>query len=204
MPSRVVDVLWNEFTLLTEEYQVFCNDVYGKWLHHESFSAMESDNVNLSLDDAWQYSCEQEKINPVIPDRLPLLFRLDGELNIPDCCDYSVEQGIYPKPRLDIAVEVLRQGVLERYLKLETDAQRQAANAIVAPAIRQYLLNDEYCECQGSTALGPVFGTILQYEGLATAVFGSMELAYKRQKQAQQFPDPIIESGGGCVGCCGG
>jgi hypothetical protein len=36
MPSRVVDVCWHSFICDTRQYQQFCDDVFGNFLHHEA------------------------------------------------------------------------------------------------------------------------------------------------------------------------
>ena len=34
MPSKLVDTAWHEFILRTREYQEFCDNAFGKFLHH--------------------------------------------------------------------------------------------------------------------------------------------------------------------------
>src|SRR5262245_10907427 len=34
MPSQVVDDLWHEFILFTRDYQAFCGEAFGNFLHH--------------------------------------------------------------------------------------------------------------------------------------------------------------------------
>lgn len=36
MPSRVVDVCWHSFICDTRQYQQFCDDIFGNFLHHEA------------------------------------------------------------------------------------------------------------------------------------------------------------------------
>lgn len=36
MPSKLIDVCWHSFICNTREYQAFCRDIYGAFLHHES------------------------------------------------------------------------------------------------------------------------------------------------------------------------
>lgn len=40
---------------------------------------------------AWRLACEREGINPKKPSRLPLLFALDADMNIPNGFKYSVD-----------------------------------------------------------------------------------------------------------------
>jgi hypothetical protein len=34
MPSKAVDTAWHEFILMTRQYQSFCDNAFGKYLHH--------------------------------------------------------------------------------------------------------------------------------------------------------------------------
>ncbi len=34
MPSKAVDAAWHEFILMTRQYESFCKDAFGKYLHH--------------------------------------------------------------------------------------------------------------------------------------------------------------------------
>ena len=93
VPSKVVDALWHEFILFTKDYELFCKKAFGCFLNHTPYTGMTSpENAHSWLPNVWQYSCEQEGINPIFPYRLPLLFKLDNELKIPDSYGYSVEQ----------------------------------------------------------------------------------------------------------------
>ncbi len=94
MPSRVVDDLWHEFILYTRDYQAFCNLAFGDFLHHTPAAALDPrrKQSNEGLRRVWWYACKYENINATNPTRLPLLFALDGKLNVlngylyqPDC-----------------------------------------------------------------------------------------------------------------------
>lgn len=50
MPSTSADELWHEFILNTRDYFDFCDNVYGKYLHHEpygKFDISESEDEGL-------------------------------------------------------------------------------------------------------------------------------------------------------------
>src|SRR4051812_11778890 len=34
MPSKAVDAAWHEFILMTRDYEKFCENAFGKYLHH--------------------------------------------------------------------------------------------------------------------------------------------------------------------------
>ena len=81
MPSQVVDDLWHEFILFTRDYQNFCQQAFGRFLHHTPavrMSGAQRDNEGLRR--VWWFSCLEENINPRKATRLPLLFAIDGEL----------------------------------------------------------------------------------------------------------------------------
>lgn len=83
MPSQVVDDLWHEFILYTKNYQHFCRQAFGGFLHHTPAAALGGAKIgNQGLRRTWNYTCHEENINPRLPTRLPLLFALDSKLNI--------------------------------------------------------------------------------------------------------------------------
>jgi len=94
MPSQIVDNLWHEFILYTREYQEFCTAAFGRFMHHTPAVAL-SRKIVRKVDDglhrAWWFACKEEDINPKKANRLPLLFALDGELQIPNGFRYSLD-----------------------------------------------------------------------------------------------------------------
>jgi hypothetical protein len=83
MPSRVVDDLWHEFILFTRDYESFCRNAFGQFLHHTpavKMGAGKPDNEGLRR--VWWFACLEENINPRTATRLPLLFAIDGKLGI--------------------------------------------------------------------------------------------------------------------------
>ncbi|MCV9935482.1 hypothetical protein OIU35_03825 [Boseaceae bacterium BT-24-1] len=94
MPSQVADDLWHEFILYTRDYGRFCNQAFGRFLHHTPAVALREDapRDNSALRRVWLQCCQGENIDPERPTRLPLLFALDAKLKIangfvyvPDC-----------------------------------------------------------------------------------------------------------------------
>jgi len=91
MPSQVVDDAWHEFILFTRSYERFCQQAYGKFLHHTPAEAMRSPtSAQDGIKRAWRLACLKEKIHPKTPTRLPLLFALDAELAIANGFIYSL------------------------------------------------------------------------------------------------------------------
>lgn len=85
MPSQVADDLWHEFILYTKNYQEFCQQAFGRFLHHTPAVVMnKGQQDNTGIRRSWHYACHEENINPMKPTRLPLLFALDSKLNIPN------------------------------------------------------------------------------------------------------------------------
>ena len=92
MPSQVVDIAWHDFILFTREYELFCQQALGRFLHHTPAEAMSRNTVaQNSIKTAWKISCEREEINPLSPKKLPLLFALDAMLKIEDGFEYSLD-----------------------------------------------------------------------------------------------------------------
>lgn len=93
MPSQVVDDLWHEFILYTKNYDQFCRQAFGQFLHHTPAVVLgRAQQGNAGLRRCWWYACKEENINPRAATRLPLLFALDSKLGIaggfryvPDC-----------------------------------------------------------------------------------------------------------------------
>ncbi|MFO0691757.1 MAG: hypothetical protein U0900_23885 [Myxococcota bacterium] len=91
MPSQAVDDLWHEFILFTRDYQTFCDQAFGRFLHHTPAVRMgtaKSDNEGLRR--VWWFSCLEENINPRKATRLPLLFAIDRKLEIKDGFFYDL------------------------------------------------------------------------------------------------------------------
>jgi hypothetical protein len=101
MPSQVVDDLWHEFILYTRNYQAFCNQAFGDFMHHTPAVAMGGEKrSNEGLRRCWWHCCRAENINPAQPTRLPLLFAIDTKLQIvggfryaPHCGPLRAQQG---------------------------------------------------------------------------------------------------------------
>jgi hypothetical protein len=85
MPSQVVDDLWHEFILYTRDYKQFCARAFGRFMHHTPAVVLgpeSAQTTNDGLRRAWWYACKDENIDPSRATRLPLLFPLDGKLQI--------------------------------------------------------------------------------------------------------------------------
>jgi len=91
MPSQLADDLWHEFILYTRNYQIFCQKAFGRFLHHTPAVALSPKNraSNAGLRRAWWLACQEEGINPRKPERLPVLFALDGDFQIEDGFFYA-------------------------------------------------------------------------------------------------------------------
>lgn len=84
MPSQITDDLWHEFILYTKAYHHFCIKAFGRFLHHTPAAVLGSVAAqDQGLRRCWRLVCREEGINPRQPTRVPLLFAIDGQLNIP-------------------------------------------------------------------------------------------------------------------------
>jgi hypothetical protein len=94
MPSQVTDDLWHEFILYTRNYQRFCQQAFGHFMHHTPAVALGNVKTsNAGLRRCWWHCCRAENINPRSPTRLPLLFAIDAKLNIADGFRYAPDCG---------------------------------------------------------------------------------------------------------------
>jgi hypothetical protein len=92
MPSQVVDGLWHEFILYTRHYQSFCQQAFGRFLHHTPAVALGlSRDTNVGLRRVWWFACREEGIDPKNPSRLPLLFALDEQLGVAEGFRYLLD-----------------------------------------------------------------------------------------------------------------
>ena len=83
MPSQAVDDAWHEFILFTRQYDKFCRQAFGRFLHHTPAEAMTSPTqASDGIRRAWRLACAQERIDPKKPERLPRLFALDASLGL--------------------------------------------------------------------------------------------------------------------------
>jgi hypothetical protein len=99
MPSQGVDDLWHEFILYTKDYDAFCRQAFGRFLHHTPASALsEEQGNNTGLRRVWCYACREENIDPKNPTRLPLLFAIDSKLAIAGGFVYAAQCAALQKP----------------------------------------------------------------------------------------------------------
>lgn len=92
MPSQVVDDLWHEFILYTKNYQSFCQQAFGRYLHHTPTAVLgQNQRNNDGLRRTWRFACLEENINPMRATRLPLLFALDAKWDIPNGFRYQAD-----------------------------------------------------------------------------------------------------------------
>ncbi len=92
MPSQVADDLWHDFILYTRHYQLFCDQAFGRFLHHSPAAVLSSKkDSNEGLRRCWVQVCKEELIDPRQPTRLPLLFALDSKLAITDGFHYTTD-----------------------------------------------------------------------------------------------------------------
>ncbi|MGH8584811.1 MAG: glycine-rich domain-containing protein [Gammaproteobacteria bacterium] len=92
MPSQIVDEAWHEFILCTREYAEFCQQAFGRFLHHTPAEAMKNRaQVQEGLERTWRVVCNREGIKPNDPAALPRLFALDALLEIPDGHHYVLD-----------------------------------------------------------------------------------------------------------------
>lgn len=92
MPSQVADDLWHEFILYTKNYDAFCKQAFGRFMHHTPAVVLgTAAQANAGLRRCWWHVCREENINPAKPTRLPLLFALDAKLGIADGFRYVAD-----------------------------------------------------------------------------------------------------------------
>ncbi|CCH18830.1 hypothetical protein [Micromonospora lupini] len=86
MPSVVVGELWRELTLHTQDYAAFCDAAFGRLLPHLAGSATGGAPLLATLS-------QGRRDEDCGPTGLPLLFRVDQQLSIPDGNRYLADCG---------------------------------------------------------------------------------------------------------------
>jgi hypothetical protein len=92
MPSQAVDAAWHEFILHTKLYSQFCEPAFGRFLHHSPAEGMVSQTqANLAMRLTYKHACMLFGISRKKPHKLPPIFALDAQLNIPQGFNYSLK-----------------------------------------------------------------------------------------------------------------
>lgn len=85
MPSKAVDEAWHDFILMTRDYQAFCRQAFGKYLHHTPERVMGTPMRDALANTLHQF----ERPLPggvawATAGAIPLLFAMDRELGLAD------------------------------------------------------------------------------------------------------------------------
>jgi len=81
MPSKAVDAAWHEFIVLTKEYAKFCEQAFGRYLHHTPKAMMDTSTQAALANTLHQL--RGQSLSPAgwaMVGSVPLLFALDREL----------------------------------------------------------------------------------------------------------------------------
>ena len=81
MPSKAVDAAWHEFIVLTREYAAFCQQAFGKYLHHTPKAMMDTPTSAALANTLHQL--RGQSLSPAgwaMVGSMPLIFALDREL----------------------------------------------------------------------------------------------------------------------------
>jgi hypothetical protein len=85
MPSKAVDAAWHEFIVLTKEYAGFCEQAFGRYLHHTP-NAMMSEPASAALANTL-HQLRGRSFSPAgwaMVGTVPLIFAIDRELGFKD------------------------------------------------------------------------------------------------------------------------
>lgn len=94
MPSVVVDDLWQELTLHARDYATFCDAAFGRATHHRPTSAASGDTTAADRGPLLLATLGHGRRDEGCgPTGLPLLFRVDQELDIQDGNRYLADCG---------------------------------------------------------------------------------------------------------------
>jgi hypothetical protein len=85
MPSKAVDAAWHEFIVLTKEYAKFCEQAFGRYLHHTPKAMMDTPASAAVANTLHQL--RNPALTPAgwaMVGSIPLLFAIDRELGFKD------------------------------------------------------------------------------------------------------------------------
>jgi hypothetical protein len=89
LPSVAINLAFIEF-IKTTEYVNFTKNVFKFYF---TDILMKNDNIiDNDLKIVWTLACENEDINPDIPDKLPLIFSIDSQLNIENGFRFTIDE----------------------------------------------------------------------------------------------------------------
>jgi hypothetical protein len=89
LPSLAINLAFIEF-IKTTEYVNFTKNVFKFYF---TDILMKNDNIiDNDLKIVWTLACENEDINPDIPDKLPLIFSIDSQLNIENGFRFTIDE----------------------------------------------------------------------------------------------------------------
>ena len=82
IPSLLISKAWYEFMQSKSEYNDFCQNAFGFFLHHAPIVKIQQNEANYDLKVLWTLVCNREDINPNDPNKLPFIFLLDEKFKI--------------------------------------------------------------------------------------------------------------------------
>jgi hypothetical protein len=86
MPSRVVDEGWHEFITFTRAYEQFCQQAFGRFLHHQPEYLMDSHEATINqtsvLWGTWRTACGYAGLDPESTVHAPVLFSADVDAQV--------------------------------------------------------------------------------------------------------------------------
>lgn len=84
MPSEVVDEIWHLFILCTKDYQNFCKQYMGYFLHHTPNDGKHDENSFEQILALWVMACNDENFKPTSKAAKPSLFYVDVRFGLKD------------------------------------------------------------------------------------------------------------------------
>ena len=88
MPSVAVDLLWHEFIVNTKAYGDFCDQAYGRMLHHAPETSLDAEQIRhlggQGIGRTYAMACQDQGIRLPFMTGLPRLFMVDTALAMPD------------------------------------------------------------------------------------------------------------------------
>jgi len=180
MPSRCVDYAWHEFILYSQQYKLFCDYVFGGYLHHIPEADVFSCHKEELVKRTWQVFCKFDNINPEVPDKLPVLYAIDNKLNIPDGIVYSIEKGIFPKVLTQLTPSEIIYFINCRGINFVR----------LAESIKSRIFDKGYCQTYGGSQMLKLGEKLKKMPELMNLVFDTQHYE-KWVAEMKKVPEPV-------------
>lgn len=197
MPSLGVSDTWRYFAANLDAYGDFCSGAFGAYRSPVTYSPLGPDEFKGAR--IWLACCSEEGIDPRFPEKLPSLFAMDQQLNIPGGARYSIEAGTHPVSPPFSPAELIRD-IQQRLPAAKSEEARKTQIKVLSRIIRNTLTQSNYPVEWTQDDLARLFDLINGTDELLVEVFGDISYSDRMRSQATEAARKSEENAN--AGCC--